>query len=157
MIMTIPLYAFTMLLVSGAGTISAQQQSTGLACIKEMLLPGYGSIARKAKQTGSVTANVTIGQIGDISDLKTTSPDPFLAQEVEVFLRYNTRFRQDCSGKTVQVIFTFALEGHPVPDPTVRVTFKGPNEFVIRSQPQAPITDRMPPNPKGEDKFREGE
>jgi hypothetical protein len=126
-------------LVLSRGLASAEENN--LHCIEDMLLPGYGSIARKAKMTGTVSATVAIGEAGAITDLKVVGPDPYLSMEVEIFLKYNTQFAASCNGKSVLLLFTFVLSGKPVTDPTVRVRFKGPNQFVIESQPEAPIVN----------------
>lgn len=118
-----------------------------LACIEEMLLPGYGSIARKADAPDTVTAHIIIGPDAKPSKILTDSVQPFLSKEVEVFLKYNTQYRQDCHGEVITLRFTFVLSGSPSRAPTTRVRFRGPNEFVIESQPQAPIVDVFPRKP----------
>ena len=123
--------------------LCANSNAGDLSCVQEMLLPGYGSIARKAKAPGSVEVVLTIGEHGKLQGLSTSTTDKFLAQEVEVFLKFNTIFSPECSGKSVVLVFTFALRGEPVENPTVRVSFKGPNEFVFVSQPELPIIDRF--------------
>jgi len=110
-----------------------------LACIEEMVVPPYSFIARRAQQPGTVKATIRIGPNGSMAGLELNSPDKDLALEVETFVKLYTVFRADCNGKVVTLVFTFRLEGPPVLGPTVRVWFRGPNHFVIVSQPQAPI------------------
>jgi hypothetical protein len=108
------------------------------SCIQDMLLSSYGSIARKAAQPGTVTAIVTVAPTGSLADLTLKATDKFLALEVETFLRGNTTFRSDCAGKKITIMFTFLLKGPPQINPSVNIRFRGPNHFVIESQPGAP-------------------
>jgi hypothetical protein len=128
------------------GSVGLHAQATGLGCIEEMLLPGYGTIASKARKPGTAVASVTVSK-GTLASLSIQAPDSYLAREVEVFLRYNTTFRVDCGDAPVVLKFTFVLQGGPVADPTVRVRFRGPNEFVIESQPEA-MRVEMGPDPQ---------
>lgn len=115
-------------------------EDSSLSCVQEMLTPNYGAMARRASRQGTVTATVKLDADGQLTGLRLESPDESLASEVETILRYSTKFKANCSSEVV-VRFTFVLEGAPVTSPTVRISFRSPNEFVIRSQPRAPITD----------------
>jgi hypothetical protein len=134
------------------GMLSAQGGASDLHCVEEMLLPGYGSVARKARNLGTVTARVLVGQHGDPAKIETQGPDQMLQSEVEVFLKHNTKYLPACKGETVEILFTFELVGQPVRDPIVRVTFRGPNHFVLRSQPEAPIVDYLPGKRRAKDR-----
>lgn len=125
--------------------VSAEPTPTGLACIAEMLLPSYGAIARRSTRPGTVSSQIVIGPDGKLSSMHSTAPDSFLVREVETFLRYNTSFNPACHGQTLTLKFTFVLDNvQPSPTPGVNVKFRGPNEFVIESSPQAPIPDVVP-------------
>jgi hypothetical protein len=110
-----------------------------------MLLPSYGAIARKAAEPGTVVSQINIGPNGKLASVHSTAPDAFLVREVETFLRYNTTFNTACSGQTLTLKFTFVLNKvPPTPSPGLNVRFRGPDEFVIESSPQAPIPDVIP-------------
>jgi hypothetical protein len=143
-----PIRALVVFCLLAHSASAADEGVGGLGCIKEMLLPAYGAIARKAMSPGTVKAEASIGPGGTLAGFRSGDADRFLALEVETFIRYNTSFRSECVGKQVSLVFTFVLEGDPVVDPTARVKFRGPNEFVIISQPQSPTVDRFRVAPK---------
>jgi hypothetical protein len=125
--------------------VCAEPPPTGLSCIAEMLLPSYGAIARKAAQPGTVISQIVVGPNGKLASVHSTAPDAFLVREVETFLRYNTSFNPTCGGQALTLKFTFVLDKvQPTPSPGLKVKFRGPNEFVIESSPQAPIPDAIP-------------
>jgi|SRR5580698_911243 hypothetical protein len=131
-----------------AGPVPLSAGPTDLSCIDEMLLPSYGAIARKAAQPGTVISRVAVGSNGKLASVHSTAPDTFLIKEVETFLRYNTSFKSACRGQTITLKFTFLLDNvQPSPNPGLNVKFRGPNEFVIESQPQAPIPEAIPVQP----------
>jgi hypothetical protein len=130
------------ILATGSLGVCADPTPTGLSCITEMLLPSYGAIARRAAEQGTVISQINIGLNGKLASIHSTAPDAFLVREVETFLRYNTSFNTACSGQALTLKFTFVLNKvPPTPSPGLNVKFRGPNEFVIESSPQAPIPD----------------
>lgn len=144
MIRILPVLAWLVLAMASPASCEAPAP-TGLSCIAEMLLPSYGAIARKAAEPGTVVSQINIGPNGKLASLHSTAPDAFLVREVETFLRYNTAFNTACSGQTLTVKFTFVLNKvPPTPNPGLNIKFRGPNEFVIESSPQAPIPDVIP-------------
>ena len=125
--------------------VSAASGLTGLSCVDELLMPSYGAIARKAGQPGTVISRVTVGRDGKLALIRSTAPDKFLIQEVETFLRYNATYKSSCRGQTITLKFTFVLDNVvPTANPRLNVKFRGPNEFVIETQPQAAIPDAVP-------------
>jgi hypothetical protein len=112
--------------------------SAGIECITEMSLPRYTHTARRSRTGGTVRATVTVGQHGIPAKVETISPDPDIAEEVTKYLTKATTYSATCSGKLVQVIFTFTLEGEPEFDPPVWIRFRPPNHFLIFSTPRKP-------------------
>lgn len=131
---------------TGALALCETRHLTGLACIKEMLLPSYGAIARRAAHPGSVISHAVVGENGKLVSLHSTARDPFLIREVETFLRYNTSFDSTCHGEEITLKFTFILDNSWASSrsPQVKIRFRGPNEFVIESGPVEPIPDLGP-------------
>src|ERR1700676_2972455 len=121
-------FVLTFVVVSGCSSVLAATSPTGLTCIDEMLLPSYGTIARKAAQPGTVLSRVRIGANGKPDSVRSSSPDPFLTKEVEIFLRYNTSFKSTCSGQTITLKFTFVMDKvEPTVNPGLNIKFRGPN------------------------------
>ena len=132
------------ILVAYSVSASGAPAPTGLSCVEEMLLPSYGPIARLAARPGTVTSLVKIASNGKLASVQSTAPDTFLIKEVETFLRYNTTFKAACRGEVIKLKFTFRLgDAPPSVSPGLNVRFRGPNEFVIESQPQAAIPDAI--------------
>ena len=110
----------------------------GIGCIKDMMVPSYTHVARRSAEGGDVRARVTIGWRGHVDQMNTGKADENLAEEVRNFLSKSTTYDPACQGKTVELIFTFRLEGEPEPNPPVWVRFQAPNRLVIISRPRSP-------------------
>lgn len=115
------------------GKVTAQDR--GLNCIKELMIPGYNLSSRRSASGGTITATVTLGKAGKISEIETAPSNPDLADEVRAYLRSST-YSDDCVGRQVEIKFTFLLEGEPEASPPVFVRFRPPNHFLIVSRPR---------------------
>ena len=97
----------------------------------------YPGIARVARIEGKVTASVVLGSTASAQEISTkvdaNTKGHVLSDAVEGWIRH-ARFRPDCGGKTVTMIFQFKIVGQPKSDPTQAVTFEPPNVFRITSE-----------------------
>lgn len=108
----------------------------GIGCVKDMMVPSYTNVARRSPEGGDVHATVSIGWQGQLDELKIAKADENLAQEVRDFLS-RAAYDAACQGKTVELVFTFKLEGKAEASPPVWVRFQAPNHFVIISRPRS--------------------
>jgi hypothetical protein len=109
----------------------------GMNCVKDMMVPTYTYIARRSPSGGDVQAVIKLGPDGK-PEVETKSADADLALEVRRFLTHQATFNPVCHGKSIEMTFTFRLEGAPEAIPPVWVRFQPPNHFVIVSRPRAP-------------------
>lgn len=113
-----------------------------MACIRDLGIPTFTSVARRAHTGGTITAVVTIGPSGKSSAVSVSGTQADLGEEVKIFLEDDTTYQLTCSGKKVTLTFEFRLEGQPVSNPWTKVRFLPPNRFVIISNPMLPAIDR---------------
>lgn len=112
--------------------------SAGIDCIREIELPRYSFVARRAPAGGTVKALIMIGKSGRPVTIRTPNSDENLAEEVRDTLRDNTSYSGACQGKEIEIVFTFRLEGKPSEYPMTSVHFQPPNHFVLVSEPKRP-------------------
>ena len=111
-----------------------------LECITQIELPSYSFVARMSLG-GDVTAFVRVGPRGKVASIRMPGADQSLDREVEATLREDTLYDSHCSGRQIEVVFTFRLEGDFVDDPHTRIEFAPPNHFILISQPHRPFFD----------------
>ena len=85
-----------------------------------------------------MVASVLLGKDGRAARIDTITSDSNLGEEVRFYLSHGTTYSPDCEGKTIDLKFTFELEGEPEWDPPVFVKFRPPNHFIITSRPRKP-------------------
>ena len=115
--------------------------SQNLECVKELEVPRYNLSSRRSFTGGTVTAIVSIGRGGLVSQIDTGTADRNLAEEVRTYLTTAATYSETCEGKKVEITFTFKLEGEPEFTPPVFVRFRPPNHFIIISRPRKPIVN----------------
>lgn len=122
------------------GGASAQEN---LRCIQSLELPRFATASMSPKG-GTVTVSVEVtskgvaGKASFAGEVAETTK-----HEVEHHVRNRATYDARCAGKSVALKFTFKVEGEPNPTPFSRVIFIPPSEFVIITQPAAPVVDRI--------------
>ena len=110
-----------------------------LDCIKELSVPRYTYLARRAATGGTAKAVVTVGPGGKVDTVDIITSEPDIGQEVRTYLVERSTYVEACVGRKVELLFTFRLEGKPEWHPPVWVRFRPPNQFIIISRPEKPI------------------
>ena len=118
--------------------VSSICAAADLGCIKDIELPRYSFLARRSPQGGTVRAIVRIGENGKAEGISTPSADENLASEVRNVLMDETSYQTSCRGKSVELLFTFRIEGEPATYPFMTYHFEPPNHFTIVSEPKKP-------------------
>lgn len=116
-----------------------------LACVTSLELPTRGFLAATSSSSGTVHARIEIGLSGRASRIELSGANPLLQGEVRVGLN-QSRFSEKCSGKQVELLFQFTLEGSPTDTlrpPAVR--FLPPNRFELVFRRLKPVLDGPPP------------
>lgn len=103
-------------------------------CVKELKVPRYSPIARKARMSGTATARITIGRDPKSHDVVVDGVEKPLSVLVESSLRASD-YASECEGLKFDMFFTFAVAGRPGASPEHSFSFKPPNQFVITVNP----------------------
>ena len=113
----------------------------GLECVDQLQIPEYPKAALLAHVDGSVwtntqvTAQATAGKIDNQVVSAYGNGPALLVPPVEKALQA-TKFKSDCAGKTVSVVFRYQLHGEPVANPQVTSRKEAPTIVWIESQPE---------------------
>ena len=108
-------------------------QDRFMKCVAE-IEPEFGLAARRSPG-GTVKAVVQLDKGARIQSITTSGADIDLAQQVRTILA-DTSFHRSCEGKSVEIVFTFQLEGTPTNHPKTTLRFRPPNHFVLITQPR---------------------
>lgn len=121
------------------GGESRPHQQPMLTCVVRLNVPHYPPLARFARLGGLALTEVEIGKNGGTSRIKVAGVHPVLAGEIEARMRAS-RFRADCEGKSVHLLFNFTIEGEATEESvSAEVVFEPPHTFVISIRPQVPL------------------
>jgi hypothetical protein len=121
------------------------------SCIESLELPTRGLLAARSPTSGTVRAEVHIGDQGRTEKLVLTGGNPFLEGEVHVALK-GSRFAPRCQGRKLEFVFGFTMEEparYDLIPPAVR--FIPPNRFELifkRLKPHFDHTGPRGPNVK---------
>jgi len=108
-----------------------------LSCIEELAVPKYSGAARGVLG-GTVVATVKVGEAGRARSVKFHSPNQALLTGLYEDLIDRTTYSPQCSGRTVEIVFTLRLEGEEAEEAETIVRFKPPNHFIFISRPAMP-------------------
>ena len=122
------------LAASGPNGFISGEERPGLSCIKEMEVPVYRSLPWLAQETGTVMARIALNTGGKPSDISIESPHKALTGWVTAWLRKSS-FLPACGGQTIQLTFTYRLEGERRELPDNRIVIKFPGIFEITAHP----------------------
>lgn len=113
----------------------------GLECLDQLQTPEYPKAALLAHVDGSVWTNTQVttqGTAGKIDNQVVSAYGngaALLVPPVEKALQAS-KFKSDCAGKTVSVVFRYQLHGEPVANPQVTSRKEAPTIVWIESQPE---------------------
>lgn len=130
------------LLVSAPGlsAAAAPDGPSGLACFENLSAPEFPPAALSANIDGSVWTTVQVSPQGTVEKIETqvvsawSKAAGLLVPPVEKVIRA-ARVNPQCAGKTVSVVFRYAINGDPTPSPTPTSRTLGTNTMWIESRP----------------------
>jgi hypothetical protein len=110
------------------------------ACVERLEMPTYPLLARQARLAGTLSVTVTLGPGATVENITTKADlNNNTAQGVFFTPLKNTilkgRFREDCAGKQVTLIFEFRISGDPSDRQQQEAAFGFPNRFWITARP----------------------
>ncbi len=116
------------------------------ACAQELKLPMFSVLARSTNPAITVTIRFHVDQHGRADRLVFAGGEE--GQQADVrFAIEQSRFRAECVDRLVELRFTYEIAGEPTFYPSIAVSFRSPNHFVMRTHPLMPNIDRTrPPN-----------
>ncbi len=134
--------AFLAAIASAQATDSVPSQAdSNMACVERLEIPRYPALATQARIEATVTASVLISPEGLPKDSGTEAESKFTRASSlfapPVWKAINEgKFRPDCAGKIVKLVFHFRLQGASAGKPWQSVSFQYPNAFWIVSETQ---------------------
>lgn len=118
----------------------------GFECFEHAETPEFPTAALRAKVDGTVYAFIQVTPQGSADKIDTQVASSWqdgpklLVPPVEKALRAS-KYKSDCAGKTVAVVYRYSLYGEPVAAPKVATRTEG-NIVFIESQPEGTATAR---------------
>lgn len=116
-------------LTAGADAQISQADSN-VACVERLKIPAYPALANAARIQGTITATISLSS-HEISVSAASNAGPILSSAVKQAIG-ESKFRTDCAGKTVTLIFEFKLGASGSDE---KHFFESPNKFLILSKP----------------------
>jgi hypothetical protein len=120
------------------GMTCAQEGSPNISCVDRITLPEYPLLAQQSRTSGTVTTTFVLSASGHPDHIETrlatkASSSTLLSAPVETAIRESV-FNASCSGKTVELIFTFEIKGSTEGRPKQTIAYGYPNRFWIVSE-----------------------
>ena len=112
----------------------AAEAESNFSCIEQIQIPRYPRLALFARVTGDVETRIRLSPQAAIEKIA-SSGHPLLVSGVETTMRA-AKFRAECAGKTITLIFEFKFSGIESFEPRETVFLNYPNRFVIVSELQ---------------------
>jgi hypothetical protein len=113
----------------------------GFECFQKAEVPEFPVAALQAHVDGtawlsiSLTPQATVDKIGTQITSAWGTASKLLTPAVEKAVRASA-FKQECAGKTVDVVYRYELHGDPTANPKVTNRMESPNIMYIESQPE---------------------
>lgn len=120
--------------------VQTASNDSGLGCFENLAAPEYPKAAMQAGVEGSVWITAQVSPQGAIQKLEPNVVSAYsegakmLTPPVEKAVRA-AKVRPACNGKTMTVVFRYALYGSATPNPKVTTRIEGGNVMWIESQP----------------------
>jgi hypothetical protein len=112
------------------------QAEANVNCLERLQFPPYPLLATQARIQGTITAAIFLTTGGKVAKVETDATSTYsnanhlLGEPVLKVVR-EAKFRSDCAGKTVRLIFHFDLEGASRVRKSATFSFGYPNNFWI--------------------------
>jgi hypothetical protein len=122
--------------IADAQTANPPGADSNLACVERLNMPRYPRLAAQARVEASIMASVLVGSDGLAKKIDTSKDAKFsnlFAAPVSAVIQA-AKFRTECAGKTVQLIFNFNLIGVSQGTQKETFSFGYPNVFWIVSE-----------------------
>ena len=106
-----------------------------LSCVENLTIPRYNPLARQARLTGTITANIWLGTDGST---KVTIEEKAHKPLVEMVRKSIARsvFRPNCRNIAFKILFDFKVSGDPTSSTDYdSISFSYPNHFIIVVRP----------------------
>jgi hypothetical protein len=132
----------------GSGLADESGPTADLSCVKSLDLPTHGIIASGSPESGVVTAEIQVGEKGDLADLRLSGGNQLLQGEVRVAIQLST-FAAQCKGRVLKFLFSFTLQ-EPATDSILppAVQYLPPNRFELTFRRRKPTYDPGSPPSK---------
>jgi TonB family protein len=117
----------------------SEQVDSNIACVERLELPSYPPLAAHAGRQATITASVLLTPQGTVKQVDTKAESSF-SQAKSLFdapvrkVISEARFRPDCAGKTVWLVFHFDLNGGLPVNQRGSTSFGYPSNFWIVSE-----------------------
>ena len=117
---------------------STIEDASNISCVERIqLLTTYPPLARQARIQGTVKAFVQLSANGAVERITVDSDIPRGEASLVVPLKdvlRTARFRPDCGGKIVSLVFLFEIVGKSAIYPKQSLSFGQPNKFWITTE-----------------------
>lgn len=124
----------------GGPTTPPPPPPAGLECVASTPMPTFPMQALTEKVDGSIWLDIQVTPEGTAGAIKPTvasaykDADKLLTPAAEALAK-ETKFKPECNGKTVLMVFRYALHGLPAAKPEVTTRQETPYLIWIESQP----------------------
>ena len=129
---------FLAIVIGVAAAAQTSQSDSNMACAERLKIPAYPALANAARIQGTIAAAVRLSPQASIERItykispeSSSKAEPMLTSAVESAIR-ESKFRTDCGGKTVILLFEFKRE---VEGAEEKHFFEPPNRFLILAKP----------------------
>lgn len=127
--------------------VTQQVTSTpsGLECVDKLVTPDFPKTALEAHVDGSVWTWMQVTPQGTPDKITTQVVSAYgdgpklLTPAAEKALK-ESKFKTNCAGKTVSVVFRYELHGEQTANPKVTSRNEPPNIVYIESQPESTVS-----------------
>jgi outer membrane biosynthesis protein TonB len=109
--------------LTGLAAAQATTEESNIACVRELIIPGYPKRADQARVAGIVIVKMKVSPEGKPLDIKVDGPRLL---DVTTAMK-KTTFSAGCAGKLVTVVFEFVL-GEELEE---QITFLPPNRYRV--------------------------
>ena len=119
----------------------APPANPGFECFQTVETPEFPHSALQAHVDGTAWLSITltpqaaVDKIGSQVTSAWGTASKLLTPAVEKAVRAS-KFKQECAGKTVDVVYRYELHGEPTANPKVTNRMEPPNIMYIESQPE---------------------
>jgi hypothetical protein len=114
----------------------------GFECFQSVETPEFPHAALQARVDGTAWLSITLTPQAAVDKIGTQitsawgTASKLLTPAVEKAVRAS-KFKTDCAGKTVDVVYRYELHGEPTASPKVTNRMEPPNIMYIESQPES--------------------